>query len=109
MLQAWMILPALGIGYLLAAPGGLGRRTWQLGVAGLVMLVVSLTRRERCGGAGRQLGGILLRHGPRPGLRSHVRRNWLGNAVRMRRGPQLVRAASLRHELDDGTRFKAVA
>jgi Dolichyl-phosphate-mannose-protein mannosyltransferase len=28
MLQAWMILPALGLGYLLAAPGGLGRRLW---------------------------------------------------------------------------------
>ena len=43
MLQAWMILPALGIGYLLAAPGGLGRRLGQLGVAGLVMLAVSLS------------------------------------------------------------------
>ena len=43
MLQAWMILPALGIGYLLAAPGGLFRRLGQLGVAGLVMLAVSLS------------------------------------------------------------------
>jgi 4-amino-4-deoxy-L-arabinose transferase-like glycosyltransferase len=43
MLQAWIILPALGIGYLLAAPGGLGRRLGQLGVAGLVMLAVSLS------------------------------------------------------------------
>ena len=43
MLQAWMILPALGLGYLLAAPGGLVRRLWQLGVAGLVMLAVSLS------------------------------------------------------------------
>jgi 4-amino-4-deoxy-L-arabinose transferase-like glycosyltransferase len=43
MLQAWMILPALGIGYLLAAPAGLGRRAWHLGVAGLVMLAVSLS------------------------------------------------------------------
>ncbi len=43
MLQAWMILPALGIGYLLAAPGGLIRRLGQLGVAGLVMLAVSLS------------------------------------------------------------------
>lgn len=42
MLQAWIILPALGIGYLLAAPAGLGRRLWHLGVAGLVMLAVSL-------------------------------------------------------------------
>ena len=38
-----MILPALGLGYLLAAPGGLGRRLWQLGLAGLVMLAVSLS------------------------------------------------------------------
>src|SRR5205085_7594892 len=43
MLQAWMILPALGLGYLLAAPNGLGRRLWHLGVAGLVMLAVSLS------------------------------------------------------------------
>ena len=43
MLQAWIILPALGIGYLLAAPGGWGRRLGQLGVAGLVMLAVSLS------------------------------------------------------------------
>ena len=43
MLQAWMILPALGIGYLLAAPAGLGRRLRHLGVAGLVMLAVSLS------------------------------------------------------------------
>jgi 4-amino-4-deoxy-L-arabinose transferase-like glycosyltransferase len=43
MLQAWMILPALSLGYLLAAPGGLGRRLWQLGLAGLVMLAVSLS------------------------------------------------------------------
>jgi 4-amino-4-deoxy-L-arabinose transferase-like glycosyltransferase len=43
MLQAWMIVPALVIGYLLAAPAGLGRRLWHLGVAGLVMLAVSLS------------------------------------------------------------------
>ena len=43
MLQAWMVLPALGIGYLLAAPVGLGRRLWHLAVAGLVMLAVSLS------------------------------------------------------------------
>jgi 4-amino-4-deoxy-L-arabinose transferase-like glycosyltransferase len=43
MLQAWMILPALVLGYLLAAPAGLGRRLWHLGVAGLVMLAVSLS------------------------------------------------------------------
>ena len=43
MLQAWIVLPALGLGYLLAAPGGLIRRLGQLGVAGLVMLAVSLS------------------------------------------------------------------
>ncbi len=43
MLQAWMILPALGIGYLLAAPTRLRRRVWQLGAAGVVMLAVSLS------------------------------------------------------------------
>jgi 4-amino-4-deoxy-L-arabinose transferase-like glycosyltransferase len=43
MLQAWMVLPALAIGYLVCAPGGLGRRLWQTSVAGVVMLAVSLS------------------------------------------------------------------
>ncbi len=43
MLQAWMVLPALAIGYLVAAPTGLRRRLWQVGVAGVVMLAVSLS------------------------------------------------------------------
>jgi len=43
MLQAWMILPALAVGYLLAAPVRLRRRLWHLGVAGAVMLAVSLS------------------------------------------------------------------
>jgi 4-amino-4-deoxy-L-arabinose transferase-like glycosyltransferase len=43
MMQAWMILPALAIGYLFAAPAPLRRRAWQLGVAGVVMLAVSLS------------------------------------------------------------------
>jgi 4-amino-4-deoxy-L-arabinose transferase-like glycosyltransferase len=43
MLQAWMVLPALAIGYLVAAPAPLRRRLWQLGVAGVVMLAVSLS------------------------------------------------------------------
>jgi 4-amino-4-deoxy-L-arabinose transferase-like glycosyltransferase len=43
MMQAWIILPALAIGYLLAAPVRLRRRAWQLGVAGAVMLAVSLS------------------------------------------------------------------
>ena len=43
MLQAWMVLPALAIGYLVSAPTRLWRRVWQLGVACLVMLAVSLS------------------------------------------------------------------
>ena len=43
MLEAWMIVPALAIGYLLAAPLRLGRRVWHLCVAGAVMLAVSLS------------------------------------------------------------------
>jgi 4-amino-4-deoxy-L-arabinose transferase-like glycosyltransferase len=43
MLQAWVILPALAFGYLLAAPARLRRRLWHLGVAGAVMLAVSLS------------------------------------------------------------------
>lgn len=43
MMQAWMILPALVIGYLLTAPIELRRRVKQLGIAGAVMLAVSLS------------------------------------------------------------------
>ncbi len=43
MLEAWMILPALAIGYLVAAPPQLGRRLWDLCVAGAVLLAVSLS------------------------------------------------------------------
>ncbi|MGD0555154.1 MAG: glycosyltransferase family 39 protein [Streptosporangiaceae bacterium] len=43
MLQAWMVLPALAIGYLVCAPAGLGRRVWQTSVAGVIMLAVSLS------------------------------------------------------------------
>jgi 4-amino-4-deoxy-L-arabinose transferase-like glycosyltransferase len=43
MMQAWMVLPALGIGYLVCAPVRLRRRLWQTGVAGVVMLAVSLS------------------------------------------------------------------
>jgi len=43
MLQAWMVLPALIIGYLVAAPAPLRRRLGQLLVAGVVMLAVSLS------------------------------------------------------------------
>src|SRR6516165_330391 len=43
MLQAWVILPALALGYLLAAPVRLRERLWHLGAAGAVMLAVSLS------------------------------------------------------------------
>jgi 4-amino-4-deoxy-L-arabinose transferase-like glycosyltransferase len=43
MMQAWMIVPALAIAYLLAAPADLARRVWHVGVAGVVMLAVSLS------------------------------------------------------------------
>ena len=43
MLQAWIVLPALAVGYLLAAPVRLRRRLWHLGVAGVVILAVSLS------------------------------------------------------------------
>src|SRR5207302_9008051 len=41
MLQAWAVLPALEIAYLLAAPGGVGRRIGRLAAAGAVTLAVS--------------------------------------------------------------------
>jgi 4-amino-4-deoxy-L-arabinose transferase-like glycosyltransferase len=43
MLQAWMIVPALFIAYLIAAPPRLVTRLWQLAVAGVVMIAVSLS------------------------------------------------------------------
>jgi 4-amino-4-deoxy-L-arabinose transferase-like glycosyltransferase len=43
MLQAWMILPALAVGYAVSAPGPLRRRLGHLGVAGAVTLAVSLS------------------------------------------------------------------
>ncbi|QUQ69287.1 ArnT family glycosyltransferase [Kutzneria sp. CA-103260] len=42
MVQAWMILPALAIGYLLTAPIDLRGRLKHLGIAGVVTLVVSV-------------------------------------------------------------------
>nr|ADU56055.1 hypothetical protein CA37-32 [uncultured organism CA37] len=42
-LQAWLVLPALAVGYLLTAPIGLRRRVKHLAVAGVVMLAVSLS------------------------------------------------------------------
>jgi 4-amino-4-deoxy-L-arabinose transferase-like glycosyltransferase len=43
MVQAWMVLPALAIGYLVTAPAPLRRRLWQLSVAGVAMFAVSLS------------------------------------------------------------------
>jgi 4-amino-4-deoxy-L-arabinose transferase-like glycosyltransferase len=43
MLQAWIVLPALALGYLVAASARLRRRLWQLGVAGVAMLAVSMS------------------------------------------------------------------
>lgn len=42
MVQAWGVLPALALGYLLAAPGSVGRRLGRLVVAGLVTAAASL-------------------------------------------------------------------
>ena len=43
MLQAWMVLPALAVGYLVSAPARLRRRPAHLGAAAVVMLAVSLS------------------------------------------------------------------
>jgi 4-amino-4-deoxy-L-arabinose transferase-like glycosyltransferase len=43
MIEAWMLVPAFGLAYLLSAPGSLGRRLRQLLVAGAVAGVVSLS------------------------------------------------------------------
>jgi 4-amino-4-deoxy-L-arabinose transferase-like glycosyltransferase len=43
MLQAWMVVPAFGLGYLLSAPVPLRRRLWHLGVTGSVTLAASLS------------------------------------------------------------------
>jgi 4-amino-4-deoxy-L-arabinose transferase-like glycosyltransferase len=43
MLQAWMVLPALAVGYLVAAPAPVRRRLAHLGAAAVVMLAVSVS------------------------------------------------------------------
>jgi 4-amino-4-deoxy-L-arabinose transferase-like glycosyltransferase len=43
MIEAWLILPALAVAYLLAARGSRRRRGVRLGLAGLVVVVVSLS------------------------------------------------------------------
>jgi 4-amino-4-deoxy-L-arabinose transferase-like glycosyltransferase len=42
-LQAWLVLPALGLAYLVSGPGAMTRRLRQLSLAGLVTVVVSLS------------------------------------------------------------------
>jgi len=43
MLEAWLVLPALGAGWLVAGPGRVSRRTLQFGAAVAVTAVVSLS------------------------------------------------------------------
>jgi 4-amino-4-deoxy-L-arabinose transferase-like glycosyltransferase len=43
MIEAWMVLPALGLVYLLSGPGSTGRRVRQLLIGGAVAAVVSLS------------------------------------------------------------------
>ena len=42
-IEAWMVLPALGLAYLLSAPGSVWRRAGLLAVAGMVVALVSLS------------------------------------------------------------------
>ena len=42
MIEAWLLLPALGLAYLVDGPGLLGRRVRQLAVAGILAGIVSL-------------------------------------------------------------------
>jgi 4-amino-4-deoxy-L-arabinose transferase-like glycosyltransferase len=43
MLEAWLVLPALAVCYLLAAPGGWLQRAWRCGAMALLAVVVSLS------------------------------------------------------------------
>ena len=42
-IEAWMVLPALGLAYLLSGPGSVLRRAGQLAVAGVVVALVSVS------------------------------------------------------------------
>jgi 4-amino-4-deoxy-L-arabinose transferase-like glycosyltransferase len=42
MIEAWLVLPALGLAYLISGPGTAGRRIRQLVAAGVVAAIVSL-------------------------------------------------------------------
>jgi 4-amino-4-deoxy-L-arabinose transferase-like glycosyltransferase len=43
MIEAWMVLPALGLAYVLCGPGSAARRAGQLAAAGIVVVLVSLS------------------------------------------------------------------
>jgi 4-amino-4-deoxy-L-arabinose transferase-like glycosyltransferase len=43
MIEAWLVLPAFGLAYLVSAPGSAGRRVRQLAVAGVAAGLVSLS------------------------------------------------------------------
>jgi 4-amino-4-deoxy-L-arabinose transferase-like glycosyltransferase len=43
MIEAWMVLPALGLAYVLCGPGSAARRAGQLAAAGVVVVLVSLS------------------------------------------------------------------
>jgi 4-amino-4-deoxy-L-arabinose transferase-like glycosyltransferase len=43
MIEAWLVLPAFGLAYLVSAPGSAGRRVRQLAVAGAAAALVSLS------------------------------------------------------------------
>jgi 4-amino-4-deoxy-L-arabinose transferase-like glycosyltransferase len=42
MIEAWMVLPALGLAYVVCGPGSAARRAGQLAAAGVVVVLVSL-------------------------------------------------------------------
>jgi 4-amino-4-deoxy-L-arabinose transferase-like glycosyltransferase len=44
MIEAWMVLPAFGLAYLVSAPGSIRRRIRQLVIAGVVAGLVSVLR-----------------------------------------------------------------
>ncbi|MGC4806678.1 ArnT family glycosyltransferase [Micromonospora sp. DT233] len=59
MLQSWLVLPAFGLAYLLAAPVSAKKRWGQVGIAGAVAILVSLSY---------MLVTVIVPHGERPYL-----------------------------------------
>ena len=43
MIEAWAVLPAFGLAYVIAAPGPVSRRLGRLAIAGVVTVAVSLS------------------------------------------------------------------